>query len=114
MATLVVANLTLVRMVPYLGTVSPMPTWLEEHSSPELEMAMRIVREGAKPILVLHGLAVLSREIDRLVEEAVGDCRNQEKHSWAEIGETMGVSRQAARRRFLHVDGFNNVDEDKE
>jgi hypothetical protein len=82
----------------------PDPTWLERHGTPELEMAMRIVRNGVTPILILHGLCVANREAERLIDIAVADCR-REGRSWAEIGDAMGITRQAARRRFMHLDG---------
>ncbi len=87
-------------LLPLMGRLAP---WLDQHTSSELQMALRIMREGVAPVLVLHGLCVAARECDRLINEAVIDIR-AEGRSWAEVGEAMGISRQAARRRFIHLE----------
>jgi len=79
-----------------------MPPWIKKHSTPELELARTVVNEGSQPLLIVHSLAILQRENDRLMALAIRDCREEER-SWAEIADALGVSRQAARRRFMHL-----------
>lgn len=81
-----------------------MPAWLDQHMTPELAFARKVMTEGAQPIIIVQAIAILMREGDRLLDLAVKDCR-AEGRSWAEVGEALGTSRQAARRRFLHLDG---------
>ena len=80
-----------------------MPSWLEQHLTPEQEFARKVLTEAAQPILILESICILRREFDRLIDLAVADCR-AEGRSWAEIGEALEVTRQAARRRFMHLD----------
>lgn len=77
--------------------------WIAKHMTPELAFTRKIVTEGTQPIILAEALCILARENERLLLEAVRDCR-AEGRSWAEIGDALGTSRQAARRRFMHVD----------
>ena len=77
----------------------PVP-WLQDHTSPELELAMSVLHNGVQPILIVRALGILARESERLLHIAVTDCR-ADGCSWSEVGDALGVSRQAARRRFM-------------
>ena len=53
----------------------------------------------------LKGLVDLHDEVDRAIAVAVAGLRGGEgRYSWTEIGDALGISRQAARQRFAkHV-----------
>lgn len=57
--------------------------------------------EGGEPLSELHRLAALRREIARAEETQVRKARNL-GYSWQAIASALGVSKQAAHRRFGH------------
>lgn len=59
----------------------------------------RRVGEGPGDIASLRQLAELADEVDQAIRAAAQDLHDA-GHSWTEIGDALGVSRQAARQRF--------------
>ncbi|MDP2292570.1 MAG: hypothetical protein Q8M22_15370 [Actinomycetota bacterium] len=59
---------------------------------------------GTNPRMALAGVRALTKETDWLLVRAVRLAR-AEGYDWARIGRLLGVSRQAARKRFEHLDG---------
>jgi hypothetical protein len=51
--------------------------------------------------VTLHTLASLITQADRALHDAVAAARDQE-HTWAEIGQLLGLSQAAAARRYRH------------
>jgi hypothetical protein len=47
----------------------------------------------------LHGLAALATLVFDLIADTVADAR-KDGHSWAQIGEAIGMTRQAAQQRY--------------
>lgn len=68
--------------------------------------AERIVRRfGARAgedIVVLGFLARLERLINEQMTAAARRLHDVEGHSWSQIGDELGITRQAARQRFAH------------
>ena len=73
--------------------------WYLSHFSPETAEAAYTLRVTRDPILALRALATGQREIERLMHEAVADCRER-GHSWSDIAEALNVTKQAAHRRY--------------
>ena len=73
--------------------------WWNEHWREEAARLGYLFRVAEEPILALRALADFARLCDELITECVGDCRADGK-SWAEIGDALRVTRQAAQRRF--------------
>jgi hypothetical protein len=78
---------------------SPDVTWYERYTSVDGDEATFLLTHTEQPLIALRALAVRAREIDRLSKLAVEDSRAAGA-SWTEIGEALGISRQAARQRF--------------
>jgi hypothetical protein len=73
--------------------------WYDRHAKPEGDEASFLLTHTDQPLIALRALAVRSREVERLTELAVADCRAAGV-PWTAIGEALGVSRQAAQQRF--------------
>lgn len=78
--------------------------------------ARRIIRAmarrvGAGDIAALPELVALRDELDGFIEDAVRDLRSEAggSHSWAELGDVLGVTRTAAQKRWGHVGGARKV-----
>jgi hypothetical protein len=68
------------------------------------DFAKRIVRAysrrvAAGDIEAIHDLANLSTHVDEAIADAIGGLRTF-GYSWAEIGNRLGISRQAAQQRW--------------
>jgi hypothetical protein len=67
--------------------------------------ARRIVNRHARRIAEqddiegLSALAELGRQVDELMRDTVHQLREQDR-SWAEVGDVLGITRQAACQRF--------------
>jgi DNA invertase Pin-like site-specific DNA recombinase len=62
-------------------------------------------RVGAGDIAALPELLALADELDAAIAEAVRQLRSDPFcYSWAQIARELGVSRQAAQRRWGHLD----------
>ena len=74
-------------------------SWYERYASADGDEASFLLTHTDKPLIALRALAVRAREVERLTALAVEDCR-VDGVRWAEIGEALGISRQAAQQRF--------------
>ena len=77
--------------------------WYLAHFSTAASEAVYVLRVTTDPILALRALGTIEHEADRVMRECVEDCRKS-GHSWAEIAEALGVTRQAVQRRFGNRD----------
>ncbi len=70
-----------------------------------LAESRNVVVDPGEPANTVRGnlwvLASLRAEIEAAIEVEVANCR-MFKLSWTEIGDVLGVSRQAARQRYAH------------
>jgi len=55
----------------------------------------------------LPAFVALQREMDQLLVEAVTRLHDEIGYSWTEVGQVLGVSRQAARQRFADKAGLS-------
>lgn len=54
-----------------------------------------------EPVIAeLHDLAALRDVIDELIISKAIEAHDVEEHSWTVVGEALGISRQAAQKRF--------------
>jgi len=67
--------------------------WADDVDSEDLEVA------DTEPLRVIAELAEQRNEVDEGLVEAVRRARRAER-SWAEIGAMLGVSKQAAQRKY--------------
>jgi hypothetical protein len=74
-------------------------SWYQRYASRDGDEASFLLTHTDKPIIALRALAVRAREVERLTDLAVADCR-RDGVRWGEIGEALGISRQAAQQRF--------------
>jgi hypothetical protein len=74
-------------------------SWYERHASTRGDEASFLLTHTDQPLIALRALAVRAREVERLTELAVSDSREAGAR-WTEIGEALGISRQAAQQRF--------------
>lgn len=67
------------------------------------KFALRIMRAMARraggDVDLLPALRDVAAEVDRALADAVAACR-RDGYSWAEIAERLGITRQAAHKRF--------------
>lgn len=67
------------------------------------DLASSVTRAASQPLVQLEEASLISRHLgelgDQLVDHFVSLCRAS-GHSWADIGERLGVTRQAAQKRF--------------
>lgn len=63
-------------------------------------------RVGAGDIAALPELVALRDELDEYILAAVAELRSERwNYSWAQIGDALGISRQAAQKRFSEAGG---------
>ena len=61
------------------------------------------IEDHVDPLLMLHGLAAGSSDLEAKLIETVRFCRSRGK-TWTQIGEVMGMTKQAAWERFSGED----------
>ena len=88
-----------------MGTVSEPPATLRELSARLAEQASALTDAVASPVVTPSYLDVVtrSRDVDVLAEQVLRLCVQQARdagHTWQEIGDLLGVTRQAAFQRF--------------
>ena len=69
----------------------------------EASYLLRITRE---PLVAIRALATIEVEAKKVLPEMVEEARKAD-HTWAEIAEALGVTRQAAQARFGGGDGVD-------
>src|SRR5438874_4725747 len=78
---------------------------------PTIQDLVREVQRDAtedQPLARLHAASTLTQEINETADATLGyfvDQARRAGHSWSEIGESLGVSKQAAQQRHLRAGG---------
>jgi ATP-dependent Clp protease ATP-binding subunit ClpX len=75
----------------------------EEHAEGEVEIHGLEEMSDADLIKNLRGVATVTKNVDRRFKTTVMELRRR-GHSWAKVGEVLGISRQAAWERFADDD----------
>ena len=73
--------------------------WYLPHFSQRAAEAVYIFRATREPLIALRALAVITEEADKVTRAAVEESR-ESGHTWAEIADALGVTRQAVQRRY--------------
>ena len=76
--------------------------WYLKHFSKDAAEATYVLRHSSDSIIVLRAFGTVAREVDRVTVECVNDCR-ADGATWAEIGEALDITRQAAQARFSNL-----------
>lgn len=68
-------------------------------------------RVGDMDIAELRSLADFAADADRVLAETVAHLRTEAggAHSWAQIGDALGITRASAQQRFAHAGGARRV-----
>ena len=73
------------------------------HFSQAAAEASYLLRITKEPLVAIRALTTIEGEARKVLAEMVEDARAAD-HTWAQIAEALGVSRQAAQARFGGVD----------
>jgi hypothetical protein len=94
-----------------IGERQPRVDGMSEQSGPRLDELIGAVRQGAPEGDVLgqlSGAVLLAEHLGELADHLIGHFVDQARRSgasWTEIGQSMGVTKQAAQKRFVPKDG---------
>jgi hypothetical protein len=69
------------------------------HFSQAAAEASYLLRVTKEPLVAIRALSTIEVEAKKILAEMVAEAR-QADHTWAEIAEALGVTRQAAQARF--------------
>lgn len=75
------------------------------HAAAEASYLLRVTRE---PLVAIRALSTIEGEAKKVLAEMVEEAR-KDNHTWAQIAEALGVTRQAAQARFGGADGVDAV-----
>ena len=75
------------------------------HAAAEASYLLRVTRE---PLVAIRALSTIEGEAKKVLAEMVEEAR-KDNHTWAQIAEALGVTRQAAQARFGGTDGVDAV-----
>jgi hypothetical protein len=76
------------------------------HFSPAAAEASYLLRVTKEPLVAIRALTTIEVEARSVLAKMVEEARTAD-HTWAEIAEALGVSRQAAQARFGGADGID-------
>jgi hypothetical protein len=76
------------------------------HFSQGAAEASYLLRITKEPLVAIRALTTIEGEARKVLAEMVEEARTA-NHTWAQIAEALGVSRQAAQARFGGVDGVD-------
>jgi hypothetical protein len=76
------------------------------HFSQAAAEASYLLRVTSEPLVAIRALSTIELEAKKVLGEMVEEARTA-NHSWAQIAEALGVTRQAAQARFGAVDGVD-------
>jgi hypothetical protein len=76
------------------------------HFSQAAAEASYLLRITKEPLVAIRALATIEVEAKKVLADMVQEARKAD-HTWAEIAEALGVTRQAAQARFGAADGMN-------
>ncbi len=80
------------------GTRDPDPIYALHFSQAAAE-ASYLLRVTKEPLVAIRALATIEVEAKKVLAEIVVEARKTD-HTWAEIAEALGITRQAAQARF--------------
>lgn len=83
------------------------PVYSLHFSQPAAE-ASYLLRITTEPLVAIRALATIEVEAKKVLADMVDEAR-EANHTWAQIAEALGISRQAAQARF---GGADRVDAD--
>lgn len=69
------------------------------HFSPAAAEASYLLRVTSEPLVAIRALSTIEGETRKVLAAMVEEAR-KDGHSWAQIAEALGVTRQAAQARF--------------
>ena len=69
------------------------------HFSQAAAEAAYLLRVTREPLVAIRALATIEAEARKVLAEMVEEARKAD-HTWAQVAEALGVSRQAAQARF--------------
>jgi hypothetical protein len=71
------------------------------HAAAEASYLLRVTKE---PLVAIRALSTIEVEARKILADMVAEARKAD-HTWAQIAEALGVTRQAAQARFGSSDG---------
>ena len=74
------------------------------HFSQAAAEASYLLRVTTDPLVAIRALSTIDLEAKKVLAEMVEEARKAD-HTWAQIAEALGVTRQAAQARFPETDG---------
>ena len=78
------------------------------HFSQAAAEASYLLRVTSEPLVAIRALATIEVEAKTVLAQMVEEARKA-NHTWAQIAEALGVTRQAAQARFAGADGADAV-----
>ena len=76
------------------------------HFSQAAAEASYLLRVTSEPLVAIRALSTIELEAKKVLGEMVEEARRAD-HTWAQIAEALGVTRQAAQARFGAADGVD-------
>ena len=76
------------------------------HFSQAAAEAAYLLRVTREPLVAIRALATIEAEAKKVLAEIVEEARNA-NHTWAQIAEALGITRQAAQARFGGVEAVD-------
>ena len=76
------------------------------HFSQAAAEASYLLRVTSEPLVAIRALATIEGEAKKVLAEMVEEARKSD-HTWVQIAEALGVTRQAAQSRFGGSDGVD-------
>ena len=73
------------------------------HAAAEASYLLRVTKE---PLVAIRALATIEVEAKKVLADMVDEARKND-HTWAQIAEALGITRQAAQSRFGGGDGVD-------
>jgi hypothetical protein len=83
------------------------PVYSLHFSQPAAE-ASYLLRITTEPLVAIRALATIEVETKKVLADMVDEAR-EANHTWAQIAEALGISRQAAQARFGGADRVDAV-----
>jgi hypothetical protein len=78
------------------------------HFSQAAAEATYLLRVTKEPLVAIRALATIEIEAKKVLPEMIDEARKAD-HTWAQIAEALGVTRQAAQARFGGGDSADSV-----
>src|SRR4051794_7664097 len=82
------------------------------HFSQAAAEASYLLRVTSDPLVAIRALTTIEGEAKRVLAQMVQEARKA-NHTWAQIAEALGITRQAAQARFGGADGVDSPKQSK-